>query len=97
MQIKIIKRERVRVLGETTKIYSRNTNEYFVFFVDITERKTNRKEGEKISEKNIFNKKNSPLTVRYITFRLLKEFCDKRFKFRSTVFYDRRLLKKAGG
>jgi hypothetical protein len=39
------------------KIYSNNSNEYFVFFVDTTERKTNRKEKkeQKMSEKNLFN------------------------------------------
>lgn len=63
-----------------------------------TQPNAKRMKERKVSEKNLLNiKKFTTYTVRNITFfssaMPLKEFRDKRFKFRSTVFfYDRRLF-----
>lgn len=100
MQIKIIKREREREFGSRGEKLERDERRRK--FIQITamnisyslstQPNAKRMKERKVSEKNLLNiKKFTTYTVRNITFfssaMPLKEFRDKRFKFRSTVFF----------
>lgn len=87
MQIKIIKRESEgswRERWKKTKIYSNNTNEYFVFFVDTRAEKNAKRienKSKKMSEKNLFNiKEFSTYRTLYYFSSVERNFVIKRFR-----------------